>query len=524
MKFVTGIPIAVFFATSLLSSNHGQDGSDSSPIVRPLATSDNPAPSSFEPEFNTLETTVITAQPPIIYDESKPARNRVRQSNLAQTSLPSLVIDDTAPAALEKQLVLTASRVVETSFTSPFVTDSISQSDLIDRSVRSIPEAFEQTPGVVVQKTSHGQGSPIIRGFTGYHNLFLIDGVRLNNSVFRSGPNQYWNTVDPQGLAGIELVKSQGAVLYGSDSVGGTVQALTRRPQYAEEGDFSGGRSFTRYATAENSLIQRGEYSFSETGKYGLILGGTFKEFGDIKAADLGTLPFTGYGEWDLDAKLELFPTEDTRLTLFHQQVHIEDAWRVHKTKFGKSFAGTTVGSEHARILDQHRLLSYVQWEGEAAHPLFDHFSVNVSHQRQDEERYRERKDRRVDVQGFTVDSYGIAAQFDSYLEHSDLTYGVSYYQDHIDSFRNDFNADGSFKESKIQGPVGDDGRYDLASAFINSSIEINDRTQLDIGTRYTYAGAEVGRVEDPLSGNQISIDDSWHNAVGSGRVFLSTR
>ena len=272
---------------------------------------------------------------------------------------PSLVINDSAPILPEEDLVLTPSRVVETNFTSPFVVDSINETALMERSVRTVPEAFEQTPGVVVQKTAHGQGSPFIRGWTAYHNLLLIDGVRLNNSVFRSGPNQYWGTIDSQGLAGIELVKSQGSVLFGSDAVGGTVQALTRRPVYAEQGYFSQGRTFSRYASGEDSLIQRAEYSVSEAGEYGFILGGTYKDFGNIKAADLGTLPFTGYDEWDIDGKLEVLLNEDARLTVFHQQVHIDDAWRVHKTKFGKSWAGTAVGNENKRILDQHRALSY---------------------------------------------------------------------------------------------------------------------------------------------------------------------
>jgi hemoglobin/transferrin/lactoferrin receptor protein len=51
----------------------------------------------------------------------------------------------------------------------------------------------------------------------------LIDGVRLNNSVFRDGPNQYWTTVDPLGLERAEVVKGPVSVLYGSDAVGGTV-------------------------------------------------------------------------------------------------------------------------------------------------------------------------------------------------------------------------------------------------------------------------------------------------------------
>ncbi len=467
--------------------------------------------SSDPADNSSLDTTIVSSSSPLA---AKPTR-----SNVSSPAPQPLVINDAAPVVEQENLVLTASRVVEMDFTAPYVTDSISEAELIERSVRSVPEALEQTPGVIVQKTSHGQGSPIIRGFTGYHTLFLIDGVRLNNSVFRSGPNQYWNTVDSQGLAGIELIKSQGSVIYGSEAVGGTLQALTRRPVYAEEGFHSGGRTFSRYASGENSFIQRGEYSVSEAGQYGFIFGGTYKDFGNIKAADLGVLPYTGYGEWAVDGKAEFFLNDDTRLTFFHQQDHVDDAWRTHATKFGKSWAGATVGTDNARILDQARILSYAQLEGDADHPWFDHYAINVSHHFQDEQEYRERSNGRYEIQGFAVDTYGIWAQFDRYLENTDLTYGVSYYMDSINSFRQDFNANGTPRAPRIQGPVGDAGSYHLAGVFINSSTAITERTRVDFGARYTYASVDIGRVEDPDTGGQISIENNWQNLVGSGRI-----
>lgn len=417
-------------------------------------------------------------------------------------------------------VVVTASRQQQRKLEAPYQVENLPETTLRERAIRSVPEAFEQTPGVVVQKTAHGQGSPYIRGVTAYHNLFLIDGIRLNNAAFRAGPNQYWNMVDSQGLRGIELVKSQGSVLFGSDAVGGTVQALTRRPTYAEEGFHIGGRSYTRYASAEASVIQRGEVTVSEAGKYGMLIGGTFKDFGDIDAAELGTLPYTGYGEWDVDGKLEVFLNPETRLTLFHQQVRINDAWRVHSTKFSQSFAGTTVGTDNARILDQERLLSYVQLDGEASGPLFDHYTLSLSHQRQGEERFRERSNLRKDVQGFDLDSLGIWAQFDKALDFTELVYGASYYLDMVESFRTDYNADGSLNAVRIQGPVGDDGSYHLASGFINSSTPLFDeRLFIDLGARYTYAAAHIGQVEDPNTGAQISIEDDWSSLVGSGRL-----
>ncbi len=379
--------------------------------------------------------------------------------------------------------------------------------------------AFQEVPGVMVQKTSHGQGSPYVRGFTGYHNLFLIDGIRLNHAAMRSGPNQYWNLVDGEGLGALELVKSQGSVLYGTDAVGGTVQALTLRPRYAEEGSLVGGRTHTRYGSGDGSLVQRVEGMASEAGEYGLLMGGTIKEFGDIDAAGLGRLPKTGYGEWDVDGKFEYFLGESARLTAFHQQVHQDDVWRAHTTEFGRSWRGTEVGSERARILDQSRMLSYIQLAGEAENALFDRYTFSVSHQRHGEEQYRERADGRTDIQGFDLDSYGVWGQFDRDLDWTGLVYGFGYYQDRSDSFRDDFDADGSLRERQIQGPVGDDGVYHLADVFINSSTPLGGRMTLDLGARYTYAEAAIGKVESPETGRQIPVGDDWGSVVGSGRI-----
>jgi len=258
----------------------------------------------------------------------------------------------------------------------------------------------------------------------------------------------------------------------------------------------------------------------SEAGKYGLMLGGTFKDFGNIEAAELGTLPKTGYGEWDVDGKMEIFLNPETHLTFFHQQVRINDAWRVHKTRFAKSFEGTSIGNENARILDQERLLSYVQLDGSATSPLFDHYTLSVSHQRQTEERFRERANGRTDIQGFDLDSYGIWAQFEKALEFTDLVYGASYYLDLVDSYRQDFNANGSLRANRIQGPVGDDGSYHLASSFINTSTPFfNDRLFVDLGARYTYAATHIDQVQDPNTGMPISLEDEWHSFTGSGRV-----
>ena len=206
---------------------------------------------------------------------------------------------------------------------------------------------------------------------------------------------------------------------------------------------------------------------------------------------------------------------------MFHQQVHVNDAWRVHKTDSAVSWRGTTVGNERSRILDQDRWLTYLQIEGPSGSRAFDRYHLSLSHQRQSEERHRVRSDGRLDIQGFDIDSYGAWLQLEKAVEGIDLTYGASYYQDRGETFRDDFNADGTFRGSRIQGPFGDDARYHLASAFLNGQSAVTDRLDLDLGLRHTYARADIGRVEDPATGNPIAIRDSWNQIVGSARASL---
>ena len=136
---------------------------------------------------------------------------------------------------LLKPLVVTATRsqvpLADTAYTSTYLDEDF----LSENTRRNIPDALSFTPGVLAQKTTYGHGSPFIRGMTGRSNLLLIDGIRLNNSTWRGGPVQYWNTVDSYSIDHLELIKSQGSVPYGSDAVGGTLNAFTKDSGFRDE-------------------------------------------------------------------------------------------------------------------------------------------------------------------------------------------------------------------------------------------------------------------------------------------------
>ena len=141
-------------------------------------------------------------------------------------------------------VVVTANRNTEEAKEVPYTLEILTAEDLLENATRTLPQAFQNTPSVLVQQTTTGHGSPYIRGFTGRQNLLLQDGIRLNNSTWRNGPVQYWNTLDAQAIDRLELIKSQGSVLFGSDAIGGTVNTFSKSSNFRQEnGPFSGGNS-----------------------------------------------------------------------------------------------------------------------------------------------------------------------------------------------------------------------------------------------------------------------------------------
>lgn len=409
------------------------------------------------------------------------------------------------------EIVITATRRSQRPFDMSFSTNSVTSSDISNSSYRSTPEALRELPGVMVQKTSHGQGSPFIRGFTGFHNLLLIDGIRLNNSVFRSGPNQYWNTIDAFSLDHLEVVKGPSPVLYGSDAIGGTVNAITKGPSGYGEGFHTSQRIYYRFSSGERSHTSRFELNATWGDKLGLWLGGTFKDYGSLHAGrGTGKQSNTGYEEWDAEFKLEYFFNPDTRLVIAHQEVDQNNVPRTHRTMFAKSYKGTTIGSDRRRDLDQERRLTYVQLYAENMDSFIETMRLSLSWQEQHETRDRIRGNGRRDLQGFDVGTLGMSAQFESHSSIGYLTYGIEYYHDRVNSFST---------RNSIQGPVANNASYDLLGIFLQDEITVSDRLDLILGGRINFARADANRVRDPLLGRRTSLADEWWSFAGSVRL-----
>jgi len=417
---------------------------------------------------------------------------------------------------------ITARRIEAPPMRLPYIVNTIEAGELAERLPRSLPEALRDTPGAMVQKTAHGQGSPFIRGFTGFRTLLLVDGIRLNNSTFREGPNQYWNTVDPLTISRLEVVKGPSSVHYGSDAIGGTVNALTVGPGGYADGFGWERRAFYRVSSAESSHTARAEVSGHFDKDVGFFLGGSWKDYGDLRGGqEVRRQSATGYGERDLDGKVEWNVNPNARVIVAHQTVDQDDAWRTHRTTQGIPWRGTTVGTDQILSYDQNRHLSYVQYHAEQLGGFAQEAHASVSHHLQRETEFRRLAAGTSTIQGFEVTTLGLNLHLVSETPVGHWVYGAEYYHDWVGSFRRNYSAAGALTGTPAQGPVADDATYHLAGLFAEDTIPfLNERVELSLGGRFTYAAADAARVINPVGGATIGVSDAWHAFTGSARLI----
>ncbi|MBM4154680.1 MAG: TonB-dependent receptor [Lentisphaerae bacterium] len=431
-----------------------------------------------------------------------------------------------APAATNApgEIVVTATRLATDPLTTPATVHAIDGLELSARRARrTTPDALQGVPSAMIQKTSQGQGSPFLRGFTGFRTLMLVDGIRLNNSVFRDGPNQYWNTVDPLSLRGMEVVMGPSSVLYGSDAIGGTVNALPVQPPPAGGPDLTG-RAYYRYASAEDSHTGRLQAGGRVDDRTGFVVGLTMKDYGDVEGGDeVGDQPHTGYDEWDADAMITRELGDRGMLTLGHQTVRQNDAWRTHRTVHGIDWEGLAHGTDKVLSYDQARDLTWATLAAKEPGSFVDDVRLTVFRHSQAEDEYRVKEDDSASRKGFDVVTWGASLQFESDTDFGRWVYGAEYSRDLVDSTGDRLRADGSVSRRDIQGPVGDDAAYDMLGAYVQDIVPLAaGRLQIIPGVRYTYCRAEAERVQDPVSGDVMSVEGDWDAVVGSLRASLA--
>lgn len=171
----------------------------------------------------------------------------------------------------------------------------LSKKDIRKVSPQTSADLLAAVPGIKVQKSQFGGGSPVIRGMESNRVLLVVDGVRMNNAIYRKGHLQNSITLSPNLLEKTEVVFGPSSVIYGSDALGGVIHYYTKTPKLSEEHKVES-QLFSRFSTVNQEVTTNvsAEVSFSNWASYTNI---SYSDFGDLKAGKNRNHGFSDWGK-----------------------------------------------------------------------------------------------------------------------------------------------------------------------------------------------------------------------------------
>ena len=404
---------------------------------------------------------------------------------------------------LEFEGLGSALRATRSIFDSPRATSIIDSEQLTERQPSTMIEALQHEVGVLMQRTGSGQASPFIRGLTGPQTLILLDGIRMNNSTFRFGPNQYFALIDPGMIERIEIVRGPQSVLWGSDAIGGVINVVTRGadPRFC---DYRCGQFIERFTTADTASYSRLNVEGS-VNRLGVFGGASYLNVNNLdRGGNLGVQPFTNYSQYAGDIKFNYLLDDNQLLTVALQ--HFEQLNVPRSDKWPK---------ESRRFDPQMRDLGYVRWQGTELGGIFDAFMLTASFQRQEENTIRRKPPTsNLEDRGFfDVETTGISLVFLSPLDlFGNLTYGLDWYYDDVNANKTRFDRTGVNPPQPLVPQFPNDSYYERLGSFLQWEVDVTERLGATAGVRYSNikSGATVA-LFDPNDPQAPPVDTPIH-------------
>lgn len=388
---------------------------------------------------------------------------------------------------------------------------------------RSLPDQLQRVPGVLLQRTAAGMTSPHLRGFTGQRVVLVADGVRVNNSFLREGPNQYWNLLNPLFYDHTEVLMGPASVLYGSDAIGGVVNTcstpLTRGKDNAGV-QWLGGQGLLRFSSAEKSFTEYLEGETAWADKLTIKAGVVNQSFGELRTGDSTDNPGTGYDQGGVNIRARYWLNADESLLFGFDQFLQDDVNRVHQTRDYVPWHGTTVTSgDRTRLYDMSRDAAFARYEKRHGEGAIRELDLGLSWQGMNEDYRAERPTQnRIEYQTTDINTLGLNLRLQSPSDLGTWTYGADYYQDFVQSDGRRRRLSDGRVTYQPQGQVADDATYRLLGAYVQNEIPLGEHFELVPGVRYTYADLDAEQVN--LGGGTVgSLSGNWDAVTGSLRL-----
>ncbi|MEE3034547.1 MAG: TonB-dependent receptor [Bacteroidota bacterium] len=417
--------------------------------------------------------------------------------------------------------------------------------------------------GIRIQKTQGGGGSPVIRGFEANRVLLVVDGVRMNNAIYRSGHLQNAITIDPNVLERTEVIFGPSSVGYGSDALGGVVHFYTIKPKLNNEKKWTI-KGLESYNTTLNHIVTNLNFEYSKE-KWASFTSFSYSDFGDIVMGENRTHGFknwglnkfilskekfntnsllnknpniqknTAYSQFDLLQKFNFKVSESSNLIFNIQHSNSSNIDRYDKlNEYNSSedlkYAQWYYGPQKRTLLStSYNFLNNNTWLNKG--------TIVAAFQKINESRHN-RKYQSLDLnsQIEDVEVFSINADFVRRTSSvSSFSYGFEYTYNNVhskaygtiltkqnNSISNINNSNSTFK---IPTRYPSDGsNYSTAASYYEFRKDLSDKANVNLGMRYTSTWLNASWLEEALIDANLNIIKTQNSSLtGSlGYVYRS--
>ncbi len=403
----------------------------------------------------------------------------------------SLILTLLSPQDLVRETVVVAPRSETREEQTPAVVTVVSGDELRSTGERSLPRALGRASNVWIQETSLGGGAPVVNGLLGNRVLIVVDGVRLNDSTTRSGPNQSLSDIDPGTVERIEIVRGPVSLLYGSDAVGGAILVWTRRRRPlgssagAEDQRPWRGALELEYGSAARGGQLSGTLSHA-TENQGWVTLGSVQDYEDMRAGGGRTQDFTGYSGGGLFGSWEAGVGDDRTLRLVGRRTRSVDVPRTDKLTVGFGQLQPTHQMWHYELQDRwSTLLAYTDESGDG---FADRVQARLSLRHYTEERRRLATGSTTETfERDETDTLGLSVDWQRAVGSNQLlTFGLDVDLDSVDAIGVETDT-GTGAQTTVGGAFADDARYLSSGLFVRDEIFSFEPWTVTLGARLSY-------------------------------------
>lgn len=442
--------------------------------------------------------------------------------------------DSTKNKQLE-EVVITTQKYLKSKKEIPQQTESISKKEIEFQNFQNTADMLSGTGNAAVQKSQQGGGSPVIRGFEASRILLLVDGIRMNNLIFRAGHLQNILTVDENMIENMDIFFGPSSTIFGSDALGGAINMETKKAKFLSSATkgFTG-NALARYSSVNEEKSIHFDLNYAKE-NFASLTAMSFNDFGDMRMGKQRNHNNPYFGERPqyietnngVDEVVENSDKYVQKFSAYKQYNFMQKFALKQKNGYlhdlNLQYSTTTDIPRYDRLTDanasglrnaewfygpQKRLLAAYTLNNDKAF-LGSDLKATLSYQNNEESRHN-RRYQNYNLQNRIEKTNAFALNLDLKRKFTsgELVYGMESYYDQLDSSANLHNINtGEETDLDTRYPNGENSMF-RNDVYLSYLGKIKERTSWNAGLRAGYVSLKSTIDDDsffPLPFNSIS-------------------